>query len=248
MKTSKLPFVLHLLAALAILSGCGQAPKPAQVTLADLQITNAQASVGMTRCDARAGSKIRIEGTSNIHDWQVEGSLIGGYLEAGPGFPLEPGQAVTPGKVPARAEAFIPVRGLKSVEKDGKPYSDMMDKVMYEHLKVADDPKARIAYYLTEVVLKEPAKSNGAPYLFDSRGQLVVAGVTNEISMPVNVLPLGEKKLRISGSIKVKMTDFKVEPPCPALAVGLIKTGDEVKLIFEWNVGPKAVPAATSSK
>ena len=139
MKTSKLPFVLHLLAALAILSGCGQAPKPAQVTLADLQITNAQASVGMTRCDARAGSKIRIEGTSNIHDWQVESPFIAGMIEAGTGFPTEPGQAVTPGKVEAKADVFIQVRALKSIEKDGKPYSDKMDEVMWEHLKETEN-------------------------------------------------------------------------------------------------------------
>ena len=32
---------------------------------------------------ARSGSKLRIEGTSNIHDWRVESTLIGGSIEAG---------------------------------------------------------------------------------------------------------------------------------------------------------------------
>src|ERR1035438_6244265 len=81
---------------------------------------------------ARSGSKMRIEGTSNIHDWQVESPLIGGMMEVGPNFPLEPGQAATPGKVEAKAEVFIQVRSLKSLEKDGKPYSDKMDEVMWE--------------------------------------------------------------------------------------------------------------------
>jgi hypothetical protein len=44
---------------------------------------------------------------------------------------------VNAGKVEAKAEAFVPVRSLKSVEKDGKAYSDRMDEVMYEHLKVS---------------------------------------------------------------------------------------------------------------
>lgn len=140
------------------------------------------------------------------------------------------------------------MRRLKSVEKDGKLYSDIMDRVMYEHLKAADDPKAQIAYYLTELLLKEPAKSNGAPYVFDSKGELVVAGVTNGISMPVQVLPLGEKKLKVSGSISVKMTDFKVEPPAPKIALGMIKTGDKVKLTFEWMVAPKTNAATTLAK
>src|SRR2546428_7989830 len=73
----------------------------------------------LTRLDAKPGqNKARIEGTSAMHDWQVEGPLIAGYLEVGQNFPIEPGQEVKPGKVEARGEAFIPVRSLKSVEKD----------------------------------------------------------------------------------------------------------------------------------
>lgn len=202
----------------------------------------------MTRFNARAGSKMRIEGTSNIHDWQVEANLIGGYLEAGSNFPMEPGQAVSPGKVEAKAEPFVMVHSLKSVEKDGKLYSDKMDEVMYEHLKATEDMKARITFHLTELVLKERAKSKDDPYVFDSKGELVVAGVTNVISLPVNVLPLGEKKLKISGSTSVKMTDFKIEPPAPKIALGMIKTGDDVKIIFEWMVGPRPAPAASAGK
>jgi hypothetical protein len=35
------------------------------------------------------------------------------------------------------------------------------------------------------------------------------------------------------------MTDFKIEPPAPALALGMIKTGDDVKLIFDWTVAQR---------
>src|SRR3954452_21112532 len=73
----------------------------------------------LTRYNAKPGSlKMRIEGTSTIHDWQVESSIIGGYIEVGPEFPVEPGQAATPGKLEARGEAKIPVRSLFSIEKD----------------------------------------------------------------------------------------------------------------------------------
>ena len=70
--------------------------------------------------------------------------------------------------------------------------------------------------------------------------------MTNNITMPVNVLPLGDKKLKISGSTTVKMTDFKIEPPAPKIALGLIKTGDPVKIIFDWNVAQRAPPAAAA--
>ena len=36
----------------------------------------AQAADPATKLYARSGSKMRIEGTSNIHDWQMENPLI----------------------------------------------------------------------------------------------------------------------------------------------------------------------------
>jgi hypothetical protein len=206
----------------------------------------------MTTLVPKPGSKMRIEGTSNIHDWQAESPFIAGMMEVGPNFPTEPGQAVTPGKVEAKADVFIPVRSLKSIEKDGRPYSDAMDGIMWEHLKATEDPTTKkipypkIEYRLSELTLKEAPKAKDAPYVFDAKGELTVAGVTNKIAMTVNVLPLGEKKVKITGTTSLKMTDFKVEPPAPKIALGMIKTGDEVKLIFEWMLGPKkfATPAA----
>ena len=217
----------------------------ANFALVLLAAFSVQAAEEGTRFFARSGSKMRMEGTSNIHDWQVESTLIGGFLEVGPGFPMEPGQAATPGKIPAKAEAFVMVRSLKSLEKDGKPYSDRMDEVMYEHLK-GQDQRARIVYRLDELTLKEAAKSKEAPYVFEAKGDLVVAGVTNKITMPVNILPLGDNKLKVSGTTTVKMSDFKIDPPAPKIALGMIKTGDEVKLIFDWMVGQRTAPAAAA--
>ena len=193
------------------------------------------------RLSARSGSKMRLEGTSSVHDWQVESKLIGGFLEVGKNFPLEPGQEVKPGPVEARVEAFVTVRSLQSLNKDGSHYSDGMDEVMWGKLKMKE--QKMIIFQSSEVVLKEAAKSKHAPYVFEAKGRLALAGVTNTISMPVNVLPLGEKKLKITGTTTVKMTAFGIEPPAPKIGLGLIKTGEEVKLIFEWMVGP-ARPAA----
>jgi hypothetical protein len=193
---------------------------------------------------ARSGSKMRIEGTSNIHDWQVESPFIGGMMEVGPNFPMEPGQEVTSGKVEAKADVFIQVRSLKSVEKDGKPYSDRMDEVMWEHMREPDNK--RIVYHLTELTLKEAPKAKEEPYVFEAKGDLSVAGVTNPITMTVNILPLGEKKYKVTGSTNLKMTSFKVEPPAPKIALGMIKTGDDVKLIFDWMLAQRKAPAAAA--
>jgi hypothetical protein len=199
----------------------------------------------MTKYYARSGSRMRIEGTSNIHDWQVEGSIIGGTFEIGPAFPTTPGQPATPGKMEAAADCFVQVNSLTSRESDGKPYSTSMDEIMYTHLKAKDFP--RITYRLTELTLKEAAKTKDAPYVFEAKGSLGVAGVTNAITMPVNITVMTNNQMKISGTVSVKMTSFKIEPPAPKVALGLIKTGDDVKLIFDWNVGQRT-PAAADKK
>jgi polyisoprenoid-binding protein YceI len=191
---------------------------------------------------SKPGSKMRIEGTSTIHDWQAECPFISGYVEAGANFPLEPGQAATAGKIDAKVEMFITARSLKSKEKDGKLYSDKMDEIMWEKLKAQQSPK--IQFRLSELTLKEPAASKDAPYNCEAKGELTVAGVTNKLTMPVQITPLGDKKVKISGTTTVKMTDFKIEPPNP-IGFG-IKTGDDVKLIFTWMLAQKPDAAASA--
>jgi len=213
--------------------------QPTMRTAAAADISNPE-SLGFsgTRLVTKpGGNRVRIEGTSNLHDWQVESPLIGGFLEVGPGFPLEPGQTVQPGRVQARAEVFIPVRSLKSLEKDGKPYSDKMDELMYESLR--EPAHRRILYHLSELFFQGVTNlEQGQLYEFESRGALAIGGVTNEIGMPVFVLPLGDGLLRILGRTSIKMSAFQIEPPAPNIGI-LVRTGDEVKILLDWLVAAK---------
>ena len=177
---------------------------------------------------------VRIEGTSTVHDWQVEGHLIGGSAELGTGLPTGPGAQARPGTVDAKVSAFIPVRSLKSVEKDGSPYSDPMDEIMYG--KLLAQANQRITYTLTSLTLKEQPREMTGPYQYEATGNLCVAGVTNVITMPVAVLPDAAGRIQFAGSVKVKMTDFKISPPSPSFGGVSIKTGDEVTLRFVWWV------------
>lgn len=191
------------------------------------------------RLYAQPGSKLRIEGTSIIRDWQAESPLIGGFVEAGPGLPLEPGAAIEPGPVRVQAEAFIMVDSLRSVDKDGRPYSDMMDQVMHASLQVMRFPKIR--YRLLEMSFKGSTnQGETVQFEYRSRGELFIAGVTNEISIPVFVLPLDGDRLQISGRTAVRMSSFQITPPAPKMAAGIVETGDEVVITFSWLVGLRA--------
>jgi hypothetical protein len=240
------------LALVLAMPGCGRSQTPETTTPAAPPVVKSEPTPGMIVYNARSGSKMRIEGTANIihTTWQIEGPIIMGSMEVGPAFPMEAGQAVTPGKVAAKAEVSIPVRSLKSVNEDGTHYSDRMDEVMCEHLKEAQHKK--IFYQLTEMTLKEAPKAKDAPYVFEAKGLLAVSGVTNNNTMTVNVMPVlyktdkvTEKRLEVTGTTTVKMTDFKDEiVDISILGLGHIRTGDEVKLVFKWVLGQKRPVAA----
>ena len=194
------------------------------------------------RLAMRPGSKITVEGTANIiHTrWRLQSPIIGGYFEFGHDFPSRISQKMKPGKVDARAEAFVPIRSLKSIDDRGEPFSDSMDEIVYAHLKVGTNASERITFYLDEFVLA-PASNNVPPYHFDATGKLAIAGMTNTITIPVTVLPLDKAILKISGTNTLSMLDFDVEPPRIDLSgssPSYFTARPRVTVTFDWIVGP----------
>lgn len=170
---------------------------------------------------ANPGSKLKMDGTSTVHDWTVESSLIGGSVEWDASFDAVPKAGKVPG---AKVESTILVRSLKS----GK---SAMDAVMQDAMGAEKNPK--ITYTLTELTLKDAPKTPADPMTFDSKGQITVAGVSKPLAMTVTITREGDK-LKITGKTPLKMTDHGIKPPAPAVGLGLIKTGDEVKISFDW--------------
>ncbi|MSU26356.1 MAG: YceI family protein [Pedosphaera sp.] len=209
MKTNHLTQILSLSALLFALA----AAAPAQT---------------LVRFESQPGSKMRMDGTSTIHAWHAESMLIGGFIELDAALVEAPDKA-KPGKVTGKGETFIAVRSLKC--SSGKA----MDAVMQEAMKEKENP--RITFKIVELTLKEV---KGTAVNFDAKGTLTVSGVTKDITMPVTMLRrVDQSRVTFSGATALKMTDFKITPPAPASALGLIKTGDDVKLTFEWAVGKK---------
>jgi polyisoprenoid-binding protein YceI len=176
------------------------------------------------RYEARPGSKLTIDGTSTVHDWTVETKILGGFIEFEAAAPLDKTLPSEQLKVEPKVQVNIPVRSIKS----GK---QLMDDVMHDAMKVKDYQK--IEYKLDEFKPKADRKP-GDPLVFNTKGSLTVAGVTKPVAMDVTLVPDGDKLTAI-GSAKVKMTDFGIKPPAPAVGLGLIKTGDEVTINFEWH-------------
>ena len=189
------------------------------------------------RYEAKAiGSKVKVEGTSTIHDWTVESRIVGGFMEIDTKFMTDPAFKPAAGlKLTPKVEVNIPVRSVKS----DKP---RMDEVMHEAMK--EPANKNIQYRLKEMTLTEvPANPDGL-FKFDTTGDLTVSGVTKSIQMPVTLHKAGADAVKVMGEIKLKMTDFGIKPPAPSIALGLIKTGDDVKVSFEWLTAKKKAASA----
>ncbi len=170
------------------------------------------------RYDSQPGGKIRIEGTSTLHDWTVETRAIAGFMELDSAFDADLKTLTTQPKV----EITVPVRQLKST--DNKPN---MDKVMYAQMGMTNNPVVK--YRLLNLAPKAGAAG------FDATGELTISGVTRTNTMPVSFQRVDKTKIKVNGSTDVKMTDYKISPPVLSiLGIGAIKTGDDVKLSFEW--------------
>lgn len=181
------------------------------------------------------GSTMKIDGTSTIHDWTVESQVIGGSIEVDSSFPLDPSkEPPKDAKLTPKVNVVIPVRQIKS----GK---SLMDTVMHNAMKAEEHP--RIEYKLIEMT---PKGKEGNGLKFATTGTLKVAGVTKTNSFDVLMTKVDDSTLKWSGVTKLKMTDFGISPPAPKIALGAIKTGDDVTLTFDWLTKKAAAPASAA--
>jgi len=174
-------------------------------------------------------SKIKIDGTSSLHDWTVNGQQIDGKVE----FLIKvpdgaSAKQITQGILAdpkVKADVMIPVSSLKSAKKDKD-----MDKKMYEALKSKANPT--ISYYLTEVKVVSESDADRTDFRLNTIGELTIAGERRTLKMPMAIEVLEGRQLRITGSTWIKMSDYNIKR-ITALA-GAIKCGDTVEVKVEW--------------
>lgn len=161
------------------------------------------------------GSLVRIEGTSTLHDWKMEGTTISGSVSAPP---IEQWTNTAPA---TEASISIPVTSIKSEHAK-------MDKLMAEALKAGTNPMIR--YELTNAVLAQP----GTAFVLNTRGKLTIAGVTRDVEMQITGNRNANNTYTLTGQLPIRMSDYGIKPPTAML--GTIKTGNDVKVTFRWVV------------
>jgi len=185
-------------------------------------------------------SKVAVDGTSTMHDWTVKSRNISGHIafkfDVAPDAPAQIIREAIVANPSAEVDVTIEVKSLKSGDK-------AMDKKMYEALKRDDHPT--ITYRLTKIELAKGTTAEQTRFDVDTTGDLTIAGTTRELQMPMVLEVVDAQHLRISGQVPMKMTTYKVKPPEAML--GMIKSGDKIKVAFEWN-SKRAADAHVAAK
>jgi polyisoprenoid-binding protein YceI len=188
------------------------------------------------------GSKVKIDGTSSLHDWTVNGPQIDGKVE----FLIKVPNGATAKQITqailadpkVKADVAIPVSSLKSAKKDKD-----MDKKMYEALKSKANPT--IKYYLTELKVVSESNPDRTDFQVQTTGELTIAGERRTLKMPMAIEVLDGRQLRITGRTWIKMSDYNIKR-ITALG-GMIKCGDTVEVKVEWLLASPS-PAVAAAK
>lgn len=152
-------------------------------------------------------SSIQVLGTSTLHAWKMNTQNI-----------------VSTAKVTNNTQIVSSVFqvgtiSLKSTE------GSTMDNIAHKALKMKSFPN------ITFNILSDKVNTtNKTGFEGTVTGNLMIAGVTKSISIPVNVTYLVNNMIKIAGDIPLTMTEFGIKPPTAML--GMIKSGDEIHVAF----------------
>jgi hypothetical protein len=182
----------------------------------------------LTRFQSVEGSKVRVGIVSTVVDVEMESSSIDGWLETDTELPLPPSGA-SPRKVAASAAIQIPVRSLTNM-RDSKPFG--LDE--QTHRKLKPDKHPNILVFLREFELGQPTPKD--PPEYKATGEIVLAGVTNGLSIALKIVALPDQRLELSGQKTIRMSDFGIDRsfPVPVCFSPGKELRDEVEVSFKW--------------
>lgn len=151
-----------------------------------------------------------IKGTSNLHDWESNAK----EARANGAVTIENGEL----KAISSLTVEVPVKSIKS------PKGSVMDNKTYDALKAKSHPN--IIFKLEKI---NSLTKKGDAYDISASGNLTIAGFTNKIDLQVKGKVTGDATT-FSGSKKLKMTDYKIDPP--KALFGTMTTGNDIEVVF----------------
>jgi polyisoprenoid-binding protein YceI len=167
------------------------------------------------RMTVRPTSDVVLAGTSNINRWACRSNVF----EATISLEQDGGFILTTAAQDSRVAVTVPVQSLKCGNK-------RMDQDLYDALDAARFPA--IEYRLVNHQV-EPVEVDGH-FAALTYGDITVAGVTRRVEIPVRARRLEDGTVAGEGIVKLRMTDFGVQPPVALL--GLIRARNDIEVSF----------------
>lgn len=153
---------------------------------------------------------INVLGSSNVHDWTMTSSA----MESQGDFKFEGGTLHSVHSFSFSLEA-------KSLKSD----HESMDNRTYKTIKADQFPK--ITYKLGSAVVTVVQKNK---YSIKTTGELTIAGTSQTIEMIVNAVVNADNTITVTGSQKIKLTDYKIDPP--SFMLGAMKVKNDLTIQF----------------
>jgi polyisoprenoid-binding protein YceI len=159
-------------------------------------------------------SSVKVLGTSNVHDW----TMTANGVESQGSFTFNSRDELTD------------ISGLNFtvLAKSLKSQKSSMDSRTYTTIKADEYPKITYKLKTATVTMVQANK-----YKIETTGNLTIAGVTQLITTTVMALVLEDHSISCHGSEKLKLTDYKINPP--SFMLGAMKVGDGLTIQFDLN-------------
>ena len=153
---------------------------------------------------------VKVLGSSNVHDWTETAT----GLESQGDFKFEGDQLRS-------LHSFSFAVDVKSLKSD----HESMDNRTYKTIKADKFPT--VTYKLSSAVVTLVQKNK---YTIKATGDLTIAGNTQTIVLNVNAAVNADNTITCSGSQKIKLTDYKIDPP--SFMLGAMKVKNDLTIQF----------------
>jgi polyisoprenoid-binding protein YceI len=166
-----------------------------------------------------SGSKenqLKVSGKSNVHDWAMTAN--------NPTCEAEFSNPTGTDNIPKNLTSLSFSVNSKSLKSE----HSSMDNRTYKVIKADDYPK--ITFKMSSAVISPVAKGK---FSIKTIGVLNIAGVAKTINMQVNGIVNADQSITCSGTQKLKLTDYSIQPP--SFMLGAMKVGDELSIAFNLN-------------
>ena len=182
-----------------------------------------QAQGNELRLATQAGSRLWIEGGSNVRSWSCDATRIDASVTGDTIAPAATAKAVS--TAARRARLVIPVAQI-----------DCRNGTMNEHLRKAlkADAKSTIEYRIASWELVPASADSGA---VTTKGTLAMAGAEKPIDVELTATRGTQGTWRLDGSKTLRMTEWGIKPP--TLMFGTMRVKDPVTIRFHLVMEPK---------